>query len=127
MKRNTKTRHVETVCLLSKLKSTNHIEVELNIDELDLTDAEKKATYEEIKAAMKEASETYMKGVLGYTEDAVVSSDFIHEVNTSTFDAEAGIQLTPTFVKVVAWYDNEWGYSNKVVDLIAHAAKVDAE
>ncbi len=100
----------------------------LDVSVVDLTaNLATPCTYEEIKAAMKEASETYMKGVLGYTEDAVVSSDFIHEVNTSTFDAEAGIQLTPTFVKVVAWYDNEWGYSNKVVDLIAHAAKVDAE
>ena len=68
-----------------------------------------------------------MKGVLGYTEDAVVSSDFIGEVQTSVFDATAGIMLTDTFVKLVSWYDNEWGYSNKVVDLIAHAAKVDAE
>ena len=66
-----------------------------------------------------------MKGILGYTEDAVVSSDFLGEVRTSVFDADAGITLSPTFVKVVSWYDNEWGYSNKVVDLICHMASVD--
>ncbi len=85
-------------------------------------------TMEEIKAAMKEASESdRWKGIIGYTEDAVVSSDFISDARTSIFDATAGIQLTPTFVKLVAWYDNEWGYSNKVVNLIEHMAKVDAE
>ena len=66
-----------------------------------------------------------MKGILGYTEDDVVSTDFITESRTSVFDAKAGIMLDPTFVKLVAWYDNEWGYSNKVVDLICHMAKVD--
>lgn len=85
-------------------------------------------TMEEIKKAMKEASESdRWKGIIGYTEDAVVSSDFISDARTSIFDATAGIQLTPTFVKLVAWYDNEWGYSNKVVNLIEHMAKVDAE
>lgn len=85
-------------------------------------------TMEEIKAAMKEASESdRWKGIIGYTEDAVVSSDFISDARTSIFDATAGIQLTPTFVKLVAWYDNEWGYSNKVVNLIEYMAKVDAE
>ncbi len=99
----------------------------LDVSVVDLTvNLAKETTYEEIKAAVKNASETYMKGVLGYTEDAVVSTDFIGEVNTSVFDASAGIQLTPKFVKLVAWYDNEWGYSNKVVDLICHAAAVDA-
>ncbi|WP_434359581.1 type I glyceraldehyde-3-phosphate dehydrogenase [Parasalinivibrio latis] len=81
------------------------------------------ATYAEICAAMKDASETSMKGVLGYTEDAVVSNDFVGEVCTSVFDADAGIQLTDSFVKVVSWYDNEIGYSNKVLDLIAHISK----
>ena len=100
----------------------------LDVSVVDLTcNLAKPTTYEEICKAIKNASETYMKGVLGYTEDAVVSSDFIGEVNTSVFDATAGIMLTDTFVKLVSWYDNEWGYSNKVVDLIAHAAKVDAE
>ena len=69
---------------------------------------------------MKQASETYLKGILGYTEDAVVSMDFLHDPRTSIFDADAGIALTDTFVKLISWYDNEWGYSNKVVDLIAH-------
>ena len=88
----------------------------------------KETTYDEIKAAMKEASESdRFKGIIGYTEDAVVSSDFITDPRTSIFDATAGIMLSPTFVKLVAWYDNEWGYSNKVVNLIQHMAKVDAE
>jgi len=81
------------------------------------------ATYAEICAKMKQASETTMKGVLGYTEDAVVSNDFIGDPRTSIFDAEAGIQLSNTFVKVVSWYDNEWGYSNKVIDLLTYIAK----
>jgi glyceraldehyde 3-phosphate dehydrogenase len=78
----------------------------------------KPATYEDIKAAMKKASETTMKGIMGYTEDEVVSSDFVGESCTSVFDAKAGIQLNDTFVKVVSWYDNEWGYSCKCVDLM---------
>ena len=81
-------------------------------------------SYDEIKAAMKLASETTMAGVLGYTEDSVVSSDFIHETRTSVFDAGAGIALNGNFVKLVSWYDNEWGYSNKVLDLIAHMETV---
>ena len=81
-------------------------------------------TYAEICAAMKEASEGELKGVLGYTEDAVVSADFLGCTLTSIFDAKAGIALTDTFVKVVSWYDNEIGYSNKVLDLIAHMKKV---
>ncbi len=84
----------------------------------------KPATYEQIKKAMKDASEGEMKGILGYTEDEVVSTDFLGDARTSIFDAKAGIQLSETFVKVVSWYDNEWGYSNKVVDLIEHVATV---
>jgi glyceraldehyde 3-phosphate dehydrogenase len=84
----------------------------------------KPASYEEIKAAMKAASEGELKGILGYTEDEVVSSDFIGETKTSVFDAKAGIALSDTFVKIVSWYDNEWGYSNKVLDLIAHMSTV---
>lgn len=93
----------------------------LDVSVVDLTcTLAKPATYAEICAAMKEASETYLKGILGYTEDEVVSSDFIGDARTSIFDAKAGIALTDKFVKVVSWYDNEWGYSNKVLDLIAH-------
>jgi len=73
---------------------------------------------------MKLASETTMKGILGYTEDSVVSTDFIHESRTSVFDANAGIALNGNFVKLVSWYDNEWGYSCKVLDLIAHMDSV---
>ena len=73
---------------------------------------------------MKEASEGELKGILGYTEDAVVSSDFLSDPRTSIFDATAGVVLNPNFVKVVSWYDNEWGYSNKVLEMIAHMATV---
>ena len=91
---------------------------------VDLTcELNKEATYAEICAAMKEAAEGELKGVLGYTADAVVSTDFRGEVCTSTFDEKAGIQLDPTFVKVCAWYDNEWGYSNKVVEMCRVIAK----
>ena len=97
----------------------------LDVSVVDLTvNLAKPATYDEICAAMKEASEGELKGILGYTEDAVVSSDFLGCPLTSIFDAKAGIQLTPTFVKVISWYDNEIGYSNKVLDLIAHMKKV---
>ncbi len=90
-----------------------------DVSVVDLTVVLKKAcTYEEVKAAMKEASEGEMKGVLGYTEEKVVSTDFVGETLTSVFDAEAGIQLDSTFMKVVSWYDNEWGYSNKVLEMI---------
>jgi glyceraldehyde 3-phosphate dehydrogenase len=100
----------------------------INVSVVDLTvRLEKAATYEEIKAAIKKASENELKGILGYTEDAVVSTDFIHDPRTSIFDAEAGISLNDNFVKLVSWYDNEWGYSNKLVDLVAYAAKVDAK
>ncbi|MCH5326255.1 MAG: type I glyceraldehyde-3-phosphate dehydrogenase [Duncaniella sp.] len=92
----------------------------LDVSVVDLTvNLAKPATYDEICAAMKEASEGELKGILGYTEDDVVSSDFLGDPRTSIFDKKAGIQLTPTFVKVVSWYDNEIGYSNKVLDLIA--------
>ena len=97
----------------------------LDVSVVDLTvNWAKPATYAEICAAMKEASEGELKGILGYTEDAVVSSDFLGDARTSIFDAKAGIALTDTFVKVVSWYDNEIGYSNKVLDLIAHMASV---
>jgi glyceraldehyde 3-phosphate dehydrogenase len=99
----------------------------IDVSVVDLTvRIEKPATYEEIKKVIKAASEGELKGILGYTEDAVVSTDFIHDPRTSIFDAEAGISLNNNFVKLVAWYDNEWGYSNKLVDLVAYAAKVDA-
>jgi glyceraldehyde 3-phosphate dehydrogenase len=94
-----------------------------NVSVVDLTcNLAKPASYEEIKKAMKAASEGELKGILGYTEEAVVSQDFVSESQTSVFDAKAGIALTDKFVKVVAWYDNEWGYSCKVVDLICHMA-----
>jgi len=99
----------------------------LDVSVVDLTaNLAKPATYEEIKLAMKEASEGELKGILEYVDEPLVSSDFLGDPNTSIFDAQAGIQLTPTFVKVVAWYDNEWGYSNKVLSLIAHMAEVNA-
>lgn len=85
---------------------------------------EKPATYEQVKAAMKEASEGELKGILGYTEDDVVSQDFLGDARTSIFDAKAGIALNDKFVKVVSWYDNEWGYSNKLIDLVSELAKV---
>lgn len=97
----------------------------LDVSVVDLTvNLAKPATKEAICAAMKEASEGELKGVLGYTEDAVVSSDFLGCKLTSIFDANAGVYLTDTFVKVISWYDNEIGYSNKVLDLIAHMKKV---
>ncbi len=99
-----------------------------DVSVVDLTcRLEKAASYKEICDAMKAASQNELKGILGYTEDEVVSTDFIGDARTSIFDAKAGISLNDNFVKVVSWYDNEWGYSNKVVDLIAHMAKVDAE
>ena len=89
---------------------------------------EKAATYDEIKQAVKAASESERwKGIIGYTEQAVVSSDFYSDPHICVFDATAGISLNPNFVKLIAWYDNEWGYSNKVVELIAHMAEVDAQ
>ena len=98
----------------------------LDVSVVDLTvNLEKPATKADICAAMKAASEGELKGILGYTEDAVVSSDFLGDARTSIFDANAGVYLTDTFVKVVSWYDNEWGYSNKVVELIKHMYSVD--
>ena len=98
----------------------------LDVSVVDLTvNLEKPASKEAICAAMKAASEGELKGVLGYTEDAVVSSDFLGDPRTSIFDANAGVYLTDNFVKVVSWYDNEWGYSNKVVELIEHMYSVD--
>ncbi len=97
-----------------------------DVSVVDLTvRLEKPTTYDEIKSKMKSASEGELAGILGYTEDSVVSSDFIGDSRTSIFDAEAGIMLSPTFVKLVSWYDNEWGYSCKVLSLIEHMAKVD--
>ncbi len=90
----------------------------VDVSVVDLTvNLEKPATYEEICAAVKKAAENEMKGILDYTVEPVVSSDFVHDEHTSIFDSTAGIALTDTFVKLVAWYDNEWGYSNKLVDL----------
>ena len=95
----------------------------VDVSVVDLTcNLEKPATYEEICAAVKKASENEMKGIVEYVSDPVVSSDFIHDEHTSIFDATAGIALTDTFVKLVAWYDNEWGYSNKLVDLAIYIA-----
>jgi len=97
-----------------------------DVSAVDLTVRLKKgATYEQIKAAMKRASQENLKGILGYTEDEVVSSDFITDARSCIFDAEAGISLNPTFVKLIAWYDNEWGYSNRLVDLIVYMHEVD--
>ena len=84
----------------------------------------KPASYDTIKAAMKEASEGELKGIMGYTEDEVVSTDFLGDARTCIFDAKAGIALNDSFVKVVAWYDNEWGYSNKLIDLVQELAKL---
>ena len=93
----------------------------VDVSVVDLTvNLEKPATYEEICAAVKKASEGDLKGILGYTDEDLVSSDFIHDPHTSIFDSKAGIGLTDTFVKLVAWYDNEWGYSNKLVDLACY-------
>jgi glyceraldehyde 3-phosphate dehydrogenase len=95
-----------------------------NVSVVDLTvNLATPTSYDAICAAMKEASEGELKGIMGYTEDAVVSNDFVGDARTSVFDATAGIALTDTFVKVVSWYDNEWGYSNKVLDLVAHISK----
>lgn len=100
----------------------------LDVSVVDLTVRLKaETTYEAICEAIREASETSMKGILGYTDDDVVSSDFLSDPRTSIFDAKAGIALNSRFYKLVSWYDNEWGYSHKVLNLIAHMAKVDAE
>lgn len=98
----------------------------LDVSVVDLTvNLKNGTTYEEICKAMKEASEGSLKGILGYTDEKVVSSDFLGDARTSIFDADAGIMLNDKFVKLVAWYDNEWGYSNKLLDLIAHIFSVE--
>ena len=100
----------------------------IDVSAVDLTvNLKTPTTYEEICAKMKEAANGELKGILDYTSDAVVSSDFIHDTHTSIFDETAGIMLTDTFVKVVAWYDNEWGYSSKLVDLATYVYGVDNE
>lgn len=97
----------------------------VDVSVVDLTvRLEKPTTYDEIAAAIKAASEGELKGILGYTEEAVVSQDFVTDARTSIFDKEAGIMLSPTFVKLVSWYDNEWGYSNKLTDLLIHSASL---
>ena len=99
----------------------------LDVSVVDLTvNLARPTTYGEICAAVKAASEGELKGILGYTDEAVVSSDFLGDPRTSIFDADSGIMLNETFVKLVAWYDNEWGYSNKIIDLVRHMAAVDA-
>ncbi|GEM69566.1 glyceraldehyde-3-phosphate dehydrogenase [Sphingobacterium mizutaii NBRC 14946 = DSM 11724] len=96
-----------------------------DVSVVDLTvRLEKGASYEDIKKAMKDASEGELKGILGYTEDDVVSTDFLGDARTSIFDAKAGISLNDNFVKVVSWYDNEWGYSNKIIDLAQEVGKL---
>ena len=96
-----------------------------DVSVVDLTvRLEKPTTYEEICAVMQKASEGELKGILGYTEDMVVSQDFVGDTRTSIFDKEAGIMLSPTFVKLVSWYDNEMGYSHKLADMLIHAAKI---
>ena len=98
----------------------------LDVSVVDLTvKLKKETTYEKICKAIKKASQNELAGILGYTDEMVVSSDFIGDARTCIFDEKAGIMLSPKFVKLVAWYDNEWGYSNKVVDLALHMAKVD--
>merc|ERR1712127_758580 len=98
----------------------------VDVSVVDLTcELETPTTYEEIKAEVKEASETFAKGIVGYTEDQVVSSDFVGETCSTVFDAGAGIMLPPTFVKLVSWYDNEWGYSARLVDLVSNMAAMD--
>uniref|UniRef100_A0A2P2JDW0 glyceraldehyde-3-phosphate dehydrogenase (phosphorylating) n=1 Tax=Rhizophora mucronata TaxID=61149 RepID=A0A2P2JDW0_RHIMU len=97
----------------------------VDVSVVDLTvRLEKNASYEDIKAAVKEASKSDMKGILGYSEDDVVSTDFLGDSRSSIFDAKAGIALNDNFVKLISWYDNEWGYSTRVIDLIHRIASV---
>ena len=98
----------------------------VDVSVVDLTcELDTACTYDEFKAEIKLASETYAKGIVGYTEDDVVSSDFVGSTDSTTFDAGASIMLTPTFIKIVSWYDNEWGYSTRLVDLICNMAVTD--
>merc|ERR1712178_104303 len=100
----------------------------VDVSVVDLTcELEKETTYDEIKAEVKRASMEEGKGIVGYTEDQVVSSDFVGETCSTVFNAEAGIMLTPTFVKLVSWYDNEWGYSPRLVDLVGIMAVKDGK
>ncbi|MDR0956747.1 MAG: type I glyceraldehyde-3-phosphate dehydrogenase [Endomicrobium sp.] len=111
--------------LMGKLTGMSFRVPTIDVSVVDLTiNLAKSVSYEEIKTAVKLVSENELKGILGYTEDDVVSSDFLGDARTSIFDAKAGIALTDRFVKVVSWYDNEWGYSNKVLDLVAYMKKV---
>ena len=111
--------------LQGKLTGMSYRVPTLNVSSIDLTCILKKeTTYEQIVKAVKKASENEMKGILGWTDEAVVSSDFIGDPRTCIFDVNAGIMLDPTYVKLVAWYDNEWGYSNKLVDLCVHIMSV---
>jgi len=97
----------------------------MDVSVVDLTvNLAKSVSYEDVCKAMKDASEGELKGILGYTEELVVSQDFVGETRTSVFDAKAGIALTDTFVKVVSWYDNEYGYSTKIVDLLEYSASL---
>ena len=99
-----------------------------NVSVVDLTvKLAVEASYEEIVNAIKEAAAGPLNGILGWTEDEVVSTDFIHDPRSSIFDVRAGIALNKSFVKLVAWYDNEWGYSNRIIDLAVHMAKVDGK
>ena len=106
----------------------DHLRHHWNVSVVDLTcSLAKPTTYEEICNAIKEACAGEMKGIMDYTDEDVVSSDFIGDAHTSIFDAKAGIMLNDHFVKLVSWYDNEWGYSNKLLMLVEHMAKVDNE
>jgi glyceraldehyde 3-phosphate dehydrogenase len=97
----------------------------VDVSVVDLTvKLAKETTYEEVMAVLKKASENEMKGILGYTEDLVVSQDFISDSRTSIVDAKAGIGLNSTFFKIISWYDNEYGYSSKLIDLAVHIAKL---
>ena len=99
-----------------------------DVSVVDLTcRLEKPATYDEIKSAVREASESYLNGILAYTEDDVVSSDFIGDKHSSIFDAKAGIALNSNFVKLISWYDNEYGYSHRVIDLASYVFNRDSE
>jgi glyceraldehyde 3-phosphate dehydrogenase len=96
-----------------------------NVSLIDMTvKLQRPCSYEDIKKAMQRASVNEMKGILGYTEDEVVSQDFVSEPRTSVFDAAAGMEINPSFYKIIAWYDNEFGYATKIVDLIQYAASI---